>query len=63
MTLAIEPMVNLGGPDVRILDDHWTVVTVDRSPSAHFEHTVLVTEDEPEILTCREKTPLRSKVK
>ena len=53
MTLAIEPMVNLGGGAVRILEDGWTVVTADGSPSAHFEHTVLVTKGEPEILTAR----------
>jgi methionyl aminopeptidase len=52
MTLAIEPMINLGGEGVRILDDGWTVVTSDGRPSAHFEHTVLVTENEPEVLTC-----------
>jgi len=51
--LAIEPMVNEGRPGVRILDDGWTVITEDRKPSAHFEHTVLVTEGEPEILTWR----------
>ena len=55
MTLAIEPMVNLGSAAVRTLDDDWTVVTVDQSPSAHFEHTVLVTKCEPQILTWREK--------
>ena len=54
MTLAIEPMVNLGKSAVRVLDDRWTVVTSDGKPSAHFEHTVLVTEGEPEILTWRE---------
>ncbi|NJK90452.1 MAG: type I methionyl aminopeptidase [Blastochloris sp.] len=53
MTLAIEPMVNMGGCDVKILKDGWTVVTRDGQPSAHFEHTVLVTQGEPEILTCR----------
>ena len=53
MTLAIEPMVNAGVPGVRILDDGWTVITEDRKPSAHFEHTVLVTAGEPEILTWR----------
>lgn len=53
MTLAIEPMVNAGVASVRILDDGWTVITEDRKPSAHFEHTVLVTEGEPEILTAR----------
>lgn len=51
MTLAIEPMVNLGTPGVLVLEDQWTVVTRDRKPSAHFEHTVLVTEMGPEILT------------
>lgn len=51
MTLAIEPMVNAGSSDVKILKDGWTVVTRDGSLSAHFEHTVLVTEGEPEILT------------
>ncbi len=51
MTLAIEPMVNLGRFDVRTLTDGWTVVTTDGAPSAHFEHTVLTTESAPEILT------------
>ena len=51
MTLAIEPMVNLGRPEVKFLDDGWTVVTQDRKASAHFEHTVLVTDGDPEILT------------
>lgn len=51
MTLAIEPMVNLGRHEVEILDDGWTVVTRDRKPSAHFEHTVLITSGKPEILT------------
>ena len=55
MTIAIEPMVNIGRPDVKILKDGWTVVTQDGSLSAHFEHTVLVTENQPEILTCLEK--------
>ena len=55
MTLAIEPMVNAGPPDVKILKDGWTVVTQDGSLSAHFEHTVLITEGEPEILTWPEK--------
>jgi methionyl aminopeptidase len=53
MTLAIEPMVNAGRPGIRILDDGWTVVTEDAKPSAHYEHTVLVTEGDPEILTWR----------
>lgn len=61
MTLAIEPMVNAGAPAVEILSDGWTVVTRDGQPSAHFEHTVLVTESEPEILTCTEKRQLRLK--
>lgn len=56
MTLAIEPMVNLGRDAVRILPDGWTVVTADASPSAHFEHTILVTKGKPEILTWREET-------
>jgi len=51
MTLAIEPMVNLGAYAVRTLGDGWTVVTADGSPSAHFEHTVLTTDSSPEILT------------
>ena len=57
MTLAIEPMVNSGLPGVKILSDGWTVITQDGSLSAHFEHTILITESEPEILTCREKMP------
>ncbi|HZT23670.1 MAG TPA: type I methionyl aminopeptidase [Verrucomicrobiae bacterium] len=52
MTIAIEPMVNAGRPEVKILKDGWTVVTQDGSLSAHFEHTVLITGGEPEILTC-----------
>ena len=51
MTLAIEPMINLGTPDVEVLTDDWTVVTTDRKVSAHFEHTVAVTDGEPQILT------------
>jgi methionyl aminopeptidase len=58
MTIAIEPMVNAGKAGVEILSDGWTVVTRDGLPSAHFEHTVLITEQEPEILTCPEKRPL-----
>jgi methionyl aminopeptidase len=54
MTLAIEPMVNAGSASVKILKDGWTVVTQDGSLSAHFEHTVLITENQPEILTCPE---------
>ena len=52
MTLAIEPMVNVGTPDVKVLDDGWTAVTVDGKRSAHFEHTIVITENGPEILTC-----------
>lgn len=51
MTLAIEPMINAGGWQVRTLDDGWTVVTSDGSLSAHYEHTVALTDDGPEILT------------
>lgn len=51
LTLAIEPMVNVGAPDVETLADGWTVVTKDGSLSAHFEHTVAITDGEPEILT------------
>jgi methionyl aminopeptidase len=53
MTIAIEPMVNIGGDETRQLDDGWTVVTADGSLSAHFEHTVVITRDEPVILTPR----------
>jgi methionyl aminopeptidase len=49
--LAIEPMFNMGGDDVYTAEDQWTVITVDHLPSAHFEHTVVVTDGEPEILT------------
>lgn len=62
MTIAIEPMVNAGLPSVKILNDGWTVVTQDGSLSAHFEHTVLITEGEPEILTCPETMPSGLKV-
>ena len=51
MVLAIEPMINLGGPEVRVLPDGWTAITVDGSVSAHFEHTVAITNDGPVILT------------
>jgi methionyl aminopeptidase len=61
MTLAIEPMVNAGQANVKILKDGWTVVTQDGSLSAHFEHTVLITEGEPEILTCLETKPSKLK--
>lgn len=55
MTLAIEPMINLGTAAIDMLDDGWTAVTRDRQPSAHFEHTVLITDSEPEILTILKK--------
>jgi methionyl aminopeptidase len=51
MVLAIEPMINLGKPEVRVLPDGWTAVTVDGSYSAHFEHTVAITKDGPQVLT------------
>ena len=54
MTLAIEPMVNAGGHEVRILKDGWTVLTSDGKLSAHYENTVLITDGEPEILTVTE---------
>jgi methionyl aminopeptidase len=57
MTLAIEPMINAGTYEVKVLSDGWTVVTSDGAPSAHFEHTVLITEGEPEILTWLKKSP------
>jgi methionyl aminopeptidase len=59
MTLAIEPMINLGHAGVRLLEDRWTVATTDGLPSAHFEHTVLVTHGKPEILTWPKKTLLK----
>ena len=54
MTIAVEPMVNAGGYDVRVLKDGWTTVTADGSLSAHYENTVLITDGEPEILTVTE---------
>jgi methionyl aminopeptidase len=51
MTLAIEPMVNAGGPGVKVLQDGWTAVTLDSKLSCHFEHTVAITDNGPEILT------------
>lgn len=53
MVICIEPMLNLGSADVGILDDDWTIVTLDGKPAAHYEHTILVTEDGYEILTPR----------
>ncbi len=55
MTLAIEPMINAGTPDVVWMDDEWTVVSMDGSLSAHYENTILITEGEPEILTLTEE--------
>ena len=63
MTIAIEPMVNMGRAQVKVLADGWTVVTVDGKPSSHFEHTVLITEDEPEILTCLPATTSASRAR
>ena len=54
MTIAIEPMVNAGTFDVRVLDNEWTVVTADGKLSAHYENTILITDGEPEILTMAE---------
>ena len=51
MTLAIEPMITAGGPEVWIAEDRWSISTSDGSRSAHFEHTVAITDDEPRILT------------
>ena len=51
MTFAIEPMVNMGKKEVRVLKDNWTTVTVDKSLSAHFEHSILITEGDCIIFT------------
>ncbi len=51
MVIAIEPMINAGKPDVKVLQDGWTAVTLDKSLSAHFEHTIAITENGPRILT------------
>jgi methionyl aminopeptidase len=53
LVVAVEPMVNVGGWETRVLPDDWTVVTADGTLSAHFEHTIAVTEDGPEVLTAR----------
>lgn len=55
MTLAVEPMINIGTPDVYWMDDEWTVVTADCSLSAHYENTILITDGKPEILTLTEE--------
>ena len=62
MTLAIEPMINAGGPDVYLHDDHWSISTDDGSLSCHFEHTVAVTESGPRILTQANQEPVRQAV-
>jgi methionyl aminopeptidase len=55
VTIAIEPMITAGGPDVYIHDDEWSISTSDGSLAAHFEHTVAVTEEGPRILTVAER--------
>lgn len=62
MVVAIEPMVNLGGDDVDVLDDDWTVVTSDRTVSAHFEHTVAIFREHTEVLTRRSSERVHSSV-
>ena len=57
LVIAVEPMVNAGTPDVEVLDDEWTAVTKDRSMSAHFEHTIAITDDGPWVLTRPSSTP------
>jgi methionyl aminopeptidase len=57
LVIAVEPMVNAGSPDVEVLDDKWTAVTKDRSMSAHFEHTIAVTEEGPWVLTRPSSSP------
>ncbi len=56
LVLAIEPMINLGGDDVDVLEDDWTVVTADRSVSAHYEHTIAILEDRVEVMTRAEES-------
>lgn len=58
MILCIEPMITMGTYEVEVLEDDWTAVTLDGKPAAHFEHTVVVTEDGPEILTMRDEPRL-----
>jgi len=57
MSIAVEPMINAGGAEIKVLDDAWTVVTADGENSAHYENTILITEGEPEILTVCEGVP------
>ena len=52
LVLAIEPMINVGVKEIQTLSDHWTIVTRDRKPSAHFEHTIAITQSGPMVLTC-----------
>ncbi len=59
MTFAIEPMINAGSPDVVVHDDQWSISTADGSLSAHFEHTVAITDDGPRVLTA-ERTAVSS---
>ena len=61
MVLAIEPMINIGRPEVAILADQWTAVTTDRRLSAHFEHTIAITQEGPEILSAMNETGLQKK--
>ena len=51
MVIAIEPMLNLGTPNIYILEDDWTIITADNKPSAHYEHTIAITKDGYQILT------------
>lgn len=58
MTIAIEPMINMGTRQIRQLNDGWTVITNDRKPAAHFEHTIAITDGEPDILSSYEDIEL-----
>jgi methionyl aminopeptidase len=60
MVLAIEPMVTMGSWEVRILEDGWTAVTADGSLAAHFEHTIAVTDEGPEVLTRNRAVPMKA---
>lgn len=57
LVIAVEPMVNAGTPELEVLDDHWTAVTKDRKMSAHFEHTIAITDDGPWVLTRASSSP------
>ena len=63
MTICVEPMVIQGKPDILELDDGWTIITEDGSLAAHYENTILITKDEPEILTMTKKDKQKYKVK